>query len=305
MLLGIQCEHALYSWKLNFGLYQRLYELVLCACSAREEERWKAELFQCSSLSAVRPSSSKSDWLAPEIAPLYGPQRTVSRGRTLARTSTADCRNYSCHVILQNTHSVQDGLESPTNPIASLNRSRSLPLRSNVPILAPERANRVRLENLLECVWTKDLLPFPGMLTQTRGNFIRASKSSVLRKLSSKASTRTQSSAKTSLSQASLDDPFVEQGSKTPTHPSVTPPAKARSTYERYSTPEAFAEDLGKVNMLRKISFKNTPIRGKSDLSLSTSTVEDTKDWRDANKPGKAKTILKKFSSEGIRTWFD
>jgi hypothetical protein len=50
--------------------------------------------------------------------------------------------------------------------------------------LAPRRAERTRLETALEDVWTKDILPFPGMALRRAENPIRASANSVMRKLS-------------------------------------------------------------------------------------------------------------------------
>jgi len=43
----------------------------------------------------------------------------------------------------------------------------------------------MRLESLLADVWTRDILPFPGMISRTRGEHnVRSSASSIMRKLS-------------------------------------------------------------------------------------------------------------------------
>lgn len=53
-----------------------------------------------------------------------------------------------------------------------------------VTVLAPKRSERVRLEQSLSDVYTRDTLPFPGMcLTRGGGNIIRASAGSLVRKL--------------------------------------------------------------------------------------------------------------------------
>lgn len=52
-------------------------------------------------------------------------------------------------------------------------------------MLAPSRGERARLEALLSDVWTKDVLPFPGITTRSRSEqLVRASASSMMRKLS-------------------------------------------------------------------------------------------------------------------------
>ena len=74
--------------------------------------------------------------------------------------------------------------ESPG--LASINRSQSL-LTTNgrVPVLAPPRGERARLEALLSDVWTRDILPFPGITGRGRSeHLVRSSASSMIRKLS-------------------------------------------------------------------------------------------------------------------------
>ena len=69
---------------------------------------------------------------------------------------------------------------------ASINRSQSL-LATNdrIPVLAPSRGERARLEAILSDVWTRDVLPFPGITVRSRSeHIVRASASSVMRKLS-------------------------------------------------------------------------------------------------------------------------
>lgn len=65
-------------------------------------------------------------------------------------------------------------------------------------MLAPSRGDRARLEALLSDVWTREVLPFPGMTARARNeHLIRTSAHSVMRKLSvtSIASTFTKRSA--------------------------------------------------------------------------------------------------------------
>jgi hypothetical protein len=88
-------------------------------------------------------------------------------------------------VILKNTSVVRDA--PPSSSTTSINRSMSLLTTNNnrIPILAPPRGERARLEALLSDVWTHDVLPFPGITARSRGEYlVKASATSMMRKLS-------------------------------------------------------------------------------------------------------------------------
>jgi hypothetical protein len=85
-----------------------------------------------------------------------------------------------CQVIIKNTNAFKESA-SP----ASINRSQSLLTTNRIPVLAPPRSERIRLEVLLADVWTREILPFPGMTGRARSeHLVRASASSMMRKLS-------------------------------------------------------------------------------------------------------------------------
>lgn len=86
-------------------------------------------------------------------------------------------------MILRNT-SLEKGIQAPANAV--INRSQSLlATKGRVPVLAPSRGDRARLEALLSDVWTRDILPFPGMTVRARNeHLIRTSAHSMIRKLS-------------------------------------------------------------------------------------------------------------------------
>jgi hypothetical protein len=101
---------------------------------------------------------------------------------SVRRTETIRLKSPLHQVIIKNTSVSREPL-SPSH----INRSKSLPgSNSRIPVLAPSRGERARLEALLSDVWTRDKLPFPGMTIRARGeHLIRSSASSVMRKLSS------------------------------------------------------------------------------------------------------------------------
>lgn len=99
------------------------------------------------------------------------------------RASTIGHRLPICRVILRNTSAVKGG-EGISSGSSGLHRSQSLlTTRTKSPILAPPRSERARLENLLEDVWSRDVLPFPGIGAGTGGgHLVRAS--SMMRRMS-------------------------------------------------------------------------------------------------------------------------
>ncbi|KAL9098718.1 MAG: hypothetical protein Q9163_005672 [Psora crenata] len=312
---GLQCDNVLYTWKLVFGFEQQLYELMMCACSPREEDQWKTELSRCSEMDNTLPAALDSIFLGLSMRPLGfvpGQPGTLSRRMAIQRAATVDRHNNGCQIIIKNTHSVREGQDATKSPSASLNRSQSLISHNHTPILAPDRADRVRLEHALEDVWTRDLLPFPGMATNRGGAFIRASKNSVMRKLS-KASTASQSS-KRSLSYTSTIDPFVDDGRDEDRHSAQNSiekaiklqgeqPAVVRATFEDNLADPSDNVSNTQDDGSRKVSFKASRSRENSDTTV-VAMDDSVEDRAHSTKPKKSKTLLKAFSAEGIRTWF-
>ena len=117
-----------------------------------------------------------------------------------------------CQVIIKNTNAFKEVPHSASS--ASINRSQSHLTTNRIPVLAPPRSERIRLENLLSDVWTREVLPFPGMAGRARSeHLVRASASSMMRKLSvaSIASNFTKrSGSMASLHKAAEDDACAE-----------------------------------------------------------------------------------------------
>jgi len=103
---------------------------------------------------------------------------------SIHRATTIGPKSPLCQVILKNTSAVKGGPTVSSN--TSINRSQSLlTTNSRVPVLAPARAERARLEASLADAWTRDVLPFPGITARSRSeHLVRASASSMMRKLS-------------------------------------------------------------------------------------------------------------------------
>lgn len=143
---------------------------------------------------------------------------SIHRATTVGGSTTAGLSQ----VIIKNTDALH---EPPSGPsiTANISRSQSLwtPKRTNV--LAPSRDSRVKIESLLNDVWSKEELPLPGMSMSIQGmsrarNDIsirtRTSASSIMRKISkaSIASNFSKRSASVhSLPRSILDDESLGQ----------------------------------------------------------------------------------------------
>lgn len=108
---------------------------------------------------------------------------TIARRLSIHRATTVGLKTPLCHVIVRNTSVEKEALSSSN---ATISRTQSLlATKGRIPVLAPSRGDRARLEALLSDVWTREVLPFPGMTTRARNeHLIRTSAQSMIRKLS-------------------------------------------------------------------------------------------------------------------------
>lgn len=191
---GLQCVTALFSWKVIFESDSHLFELMFSACSATEQQQWLAGIERGRSLLALEGPATQppvqdlftttTSLELKALAPIFGQAGTLARRLSIQRAATVAPRIATCQVIIRNTHKPQDSQEMKAPTAAAVNRSQSLLTTHRVTVLAPKRSERVRLEQSLADVWTRDTLPFPGMTLTRGGNIIRASAGSLVRKLS-------------------------------------------------------------------------------------------------------------------------
>ncbi|OBT96113.1 hypothetical protein VE01_06854 [Pseudogymnoascus verrucosus] len=184
---GIQCHTAPYSWKIVFECDHQLFEIIFSACSSKEELEWRNRLNICTS----RDHTDSYDQAfmttvslgIKSLGTVFGKPGTVARKLSIRRATTVGPKSPLCQVIIKNTSATKDTATPSLN--AAVNRSQSLLGTNRIPVLAPSRAERVRLERLLSDVWTKQILPYPGMSGRARSeHIVRSSASSMMRKLS-------------------------------------------------------------------------------------------------------------------------
>ena len=109
----------------------------------------------------------------------------MARRISIHRATTIGPKSPLCQVVLKNTSASKDSTNH-ANLRIGINRSQSLlTTNSRLPVLSPARSERARLEILLTDVWSRDILPFPGITARARSeHLVRSSATSVMRKLS-------------------------------------------------------------------------------------------------------------------------
>ncbi|EMD87104.1 hypothetical protein COCC4DRAFT_82097 [Bipolaris maydis ATCC 48331] len=241
---GMQCHTAPHTWKFVFEHGHRLHEMILTACSSVEEEAWKNQLRErivYETHDFVEGQSTMQDMFTSitldlkSIGPVFGHANSLVRRMSVHRAATLGTKTNTNQVIIKNTQAQKFPDSSPPLSPGMVARSQSHLSPNHIPALVPRRAERIRLEHILEDVWTKDALPFPGMSSRRMENQIRASANSVMRKLSmasiaSNFSRRSPSLSNTSNSKS--DDSSKGRVCKTP-HGTV----RSHSVAERRPVP--------------------------------------------------------------------
>ncbi|KAF2435530.1 hypothetical protein EJ08DRAFT_580532 [Tothia fuscella] len=188
---GLQCYTAPFTFKLVFEFERRNYEFILSACSEKEEEEWKTHL-QARIAAETRDFSdgraNTADLFsmlhldAKALGAAFEAHGVFTRRKSIHRAATLGPKTSSHQVIIKNTYAQKTGGDEAAVPVG---RSQShLTATSHIPTLAPRRAERIRMEAAMADVWSRDILPYPGMASRRMETHIRASANSVMRKLS-------------------------------------------------------------------------------------------------------------------------
>jgi RhoGEF domain len=237
--IGLQAPSALHTWKLCFTVEGNLHEFLLSACSAVEEEQWRRGL-RGELGSDPCPGSSSFDLPTGLVLELkavgvvYDRHGTLARRLSVQRAATVGNRASICQVILRNTYNAEELHEFRQLSTSAIKRSHSHLTTNRPVVLSPKRSERARLEAMLSDIWTKDKLPYPGMIASRGGQIIRASAGSLVRKLSL----------------ASIHGPFSRRSA------SLTIPS--RKSYEAFSDSRRSRERLPTFEVCRD-SFEHKP----------------------------------------------
>ncbi len=263
---GIQCHTAPHSWKVVYEHQTKMYEILFTACSAAEAEVWRDKITSNSSQQAKIASETHAgsfELFSPMVEEMRSigkaagkahsvvkrmSQESIRRAATVASTSNLS------QVIIKNTQACKEALDTNTRATLQIPRSQSVATPSHVQTLAPRRAERIRLEALLNDAWTKDLLPYPGM-TPRRADPLRTGANHVMRKLSMASIVSNFSGSKRNASYTSMasgsrkeDMPAAPARPRRNTARERTAPVSRPPLVDFHNAPEAFLPedfDLG------------------------------------------------------------
>lgn len=298
--------------------------MILCACSAREEEQWRSDLLKLSAKEVQIQTEDPATFpalfsmIALDIRSLgyvFGLPGTLTRRLSIQRAATLNPKTNNLQVIIRNTHTLKNHCDSQISALDSISRSQSLLTTNRAVILAPKRVERLRMEYGLTDVWTKDLLPYPGMSTNRGEHLIRTSASSMMRKLSrasktgsfKKRSASCVSLADDKLASIPIDIDSVFEEGESDNHSCPSPATLLQG--EGASTmrlqriePPPRTSSAGGVKSPYGGLFEPEPdsisklSRGELVKLFSTK--------RRRSKGNNSKFLLKAFSADGIRNWF-
>ncbi|KAK1073455.1 hypothetical protein LTR74_001864 [Friedmanniomyces endolithicus] len=227
---GIQCHTAPHSWKMVYEHHTKMYEIMFTACSAVEADAWRQRILACAAQQATA-ALDRTRGVFELHSPLVEDMKTVGKAlgnagsfirrmsqESIRRAATVASTTNLSQVIIKNTQACKEALDNSSRSTLQLPRSQSVATPSHVQTLAPRRADRVRLEALLADVWTKTLLPYPGIAPR-RSDPLRASANHVMRKFSMASITSNFSTAKRNASYTSIATTTAARSREDPTPP--------------------------------------------------------------------------------------
>lgn len=160
-----------------FSSRAKYFELVLSACSKREEDEWTRlleEQIEASDAEPIPSGRNQQTQLYFNIEPL---QATVINGRLLSIA-----RRTSIHgplVAVPDLNGLRIYIKGTAAfhvaplPIAPpINRTQSLQNPRREIVVEAKRQKRIKMEKRLKEVWSHDILPYPGLVPES---FVRAS----------------------------------------------------------------------------------------------------------------------------------
>ncbi|OOG00519.1 hypothetical protein ASPCADRAFT_511500 [Aspergillus carbonarius ITEM 5010] len=185
---GLRCYGCLFSWKLTFQYLGENFELVLSASSACEEKKWKTEILKSAAAltniqKPVLAKLKEYSFLSLELIPLTcgsGPLPPLPRRPSMQVLATSRNLPDSQNIIIKKTHCPQS-LHLSGAVDGELERPKT---SSSCPafVLTARRQDRILLERAIASLYTRDVLPYPGMTLGTGDIFL--SPGSIMRHLS-------------------------------------------------------------------------------------------------------------------------
>ncbi|EEP78643.1 predicted protein [Uncinocarpus reesii 1704] len=188
-MMCLHCSGTPYSWKLVFTFQQNLVELVFSACSEKEETEWVRHLLlQIAPEQEAQPEAAAEPVGESVIYFTLNPLQAVvldDRLLNVARRSSV----HGTLVTVANPDYLRIHIKgtaafpTPNQPTCPpLGRSQSVQNPRRDVVLAPKRQKRIKMEKRLADIWTRDIIPYPGMPLES---FMRTSTDVLMGKFTS------------------------------------------------------------------------------------------------------------------------
>lgn len=287
---------------------------MLSASSAVEEKHWKTEILKCSA-SLAEMANPGPAWDPRRYAfvnllllPLDRIQYTVA---SLARRSSMDSVAVSRkanvqHVIIKKTHCPHTFEEatSPQGNEGEIERPKTSVTKGALTLIA-RRMDRIRLERLISDVYTRDVLPLPGMVLG-RGDLFR--RGSIMRRLSLHAGFSRRSSSISTVHSAimvadarSVDEYNGEGKESVGGHDGAAD--QQRPPDNECESPKTPASTIGRS---RTLIFRGTSKKTSGTVSSPRSEKPSSHESRHESSPTRKKwtspmTLLSVFSPKNLK----
>ncbi|PLB50127.1 Dbl homology domain-containing protein [Aspergillus steynii IBT 23096] len=271
---GLSCHKCYFSWKLVFHHEDKRFEIVLSASSANEEKLWKTGLLKSVATSAdvQRPVSSEQSkycFLSLDLQPLDSPcyPEAFIVGRSpIHPLSFPRTESNLQHVIIKKTHCPHKlgTADVESEGVTERPKTPSLPPL----VLTSRRQERVRLERVISPIYTRDSLPYPGMIL-TKGDILFGS-GSVMRRLSLRPGIHRRSSS-AHLPSRRMNEEHHEK-EETPDHSRRGEMTQRKSEYDLERgriLPGYNFGTIGRSKTLRRKSSSKQPSSPDSQICIS------------------------------------
>lgn len=183
----MHCSDVPFTWKIVFGIGSSLNELVLTCCSEKEAVLWKEFLMRGietgmgpQERACTEPSRVYYTELRPLSAAFVEGELRGLRRASFTHGGADDEKAEGCTSL-----SIR-GTRAASQDYGSRKPRRALSFQTPCPtvVVATQRMDRIQLEKQLAGLWTRDMLPYPGMSVSWADNPILSSAGLLMRKLS-------------------------------------------------------------------------------------------------------------------------
>ncbi|KAJ6014827.1 hypothetical protein N7540_009418 [Penicillium herquei] len=289
---GLTCYGCPFSWKIVFQDQGENFELVLSASTPTEEKQWHTEIMK---LSVARENKAKPggvcdprkySLLSLPLLPLDRAQYTVaSLSRRTSMDSMAISRKANIQrVIIRKTNFPNyDESTSSGSSTGEIERPKTPVTRGSYNVIA-RRQDRIRLEKLIEEVYTRDALPWPGMVLG-KGDIFEDifSPGSIIRRFSLHTGfNKRSSSVSTSHSGAVVTEPqYISEYDGEEKDLITTLDGDQNSPEANFESPKTPTPSLGRSRTLR---FASTP---RKSVTLQRSEKQGNQENNPESSPRK------------------